>query len=200
MKTANGLSMLVAQAHRSAEIFLGERLNPSLIDTAIRRMQRAFQNVVLIGMPGCGKSTVASRIAERLGKTAVDTDKEIERVAQASIPTIFETEGEAAFREREAAVIRDIGKRSGLVIATGGGAVLRAENRAALRQNGVVIFLERELDDLATDGRPLSRDRAALERMYAERLPLYREVADVSIRVSGTPDDTCRLVEEVLKR
>ena len=200
MKTANGLAMLVAQAHRSAEIFLGERLNPSLIDTAIRRMQKMFQNVVLIGMPGCGKSTVASRIAAPLGKTAVDTDKEIEQAAGMSIPMIFETEGEAAFREREAAVIREIGKRSGLVIATGGGAVLRAENRAALRQNGVVIFLERELDDLAVDGRPLSRDRAALERMYEERLPLYRAAADVSIRVSGTPDDTCRLIEEVLKR
>lgn len=200
MKTANGLAMLVAQGHRAAEIFTRDTLPLHLIEEGLRQLERDFQNIVLVGMPGCGKSTIAPLLAQALRKTVIDTDEEVERIAGTSIPSLFEAEGETGFREREAAVAQEVGKRSGLVIATGGGIVLRADNRAALRQNAKVVFLERDLDSLSVSGRPLSRDRAAIERLYQERLPLYRQIADVTVQVSGTPHETCRLIEEALKR
>ena len=198
MKTANGLAMLVAQGHRAAEIFFGRPMDKALIESGLHTLENEFCNVVLVGMPGSGKSTVARLLAQRPGKATVDTDALVEQRADKSIPTIFAEQGEAAFRAMEAEAVQELGKQSGKIIATGGGAILTAENRAALRQNAVVVFLEREPDQLATDGRPLSRDREAIEAMWKKREPLYRAVADVTVAVVGTPEDVCDKIEEAI--
>ncbi len=198
LKTANGLPMLVAQAHRAAEIFFGKSLDDGLIETGLCELERQFRNVVLVGMPGCGKSTLARLLAEALGKEVADTDAVVESVAGKTIPTIFAEQGEAVFRRLEAEAVQELGKSGGKVIATGGGAILTKENRDALRQNAVVVFLERKLDALATNGRPLSKSREAIEELYKQRLPLYREVADVTVTVHGTPEETCRRIMEAI--
>lgn len=198
LKTANGLPMLVAQAHRAAEIFFGKSLDDGLIETGLCELERQFRNVVLVGMPGCGKSTQARLLAEALGKEAVDTDVAVEQNAGKPIPDIFAEQGEAEFRRLEAEAVQELGKSGGKVIATGGGAILTEENRNAMRQNAVVVFLERKLDTLATNGRPLSKSREAIEELYKQRLPLYREVADVTVTVNGTPEETCRRIVEAI--
>ncbi|MBR5540664.1 MAG: AAA family ATPase [Clostridia bacterium] len=198
LKTANGLAMLVAQAHRAAEIFFEKPLDKGLIENGLCGLEREFRNIVLVGMPGCGKSTQARLLAQKLGKQAVDTDSAVEQTVGKPIPDIFAEQGEAAFRRLEAAAVQELGKFAGKVIATGGGAILTEENRDALRQNGVVVFLERELDALATNGRPLSKNREALEELYRKRLPLYREVSDVTVTVTGTPEETCRRIQEAI--
>lgn len=194
----NGLEMLVAQGKRAAEIFFGHPLDDALVESTVRSMEQRFRNVVLVGMPGCGKSTVGALLSERLSKPFLDTDAMVEACGK-PIPAIIAEEGEAVFRDREAGAVAEAGKRLSHVIATGGGAVLREENRLALRQNATVIFLERPLGELATAGRPLSNGGAALTALYEKRLPLYREMADYTVSVDGDPEETCRRILEVLK-
>lgn len=182
LRWSNGLPMLVAQATAAAGYFLGtpgafESRNEEIIAGLEARMQ----NLVLIGMPGSGKSTVAKALGQITGKPVVDMDAEIEKRAGTTIPEIFAASGEAAFRDLESQVALDLGKQKGLIIATGGGAVLRPENVAALRQNGRMILLKRPLSKLATKGRPLSRDMDALREMARRRMPLYKAAADVVI-------------------
>ncbi len=198
LKTANGLAMLVAQAHRAAEIFFNKALDKELVEVGLRGLERQFRNIVLVGMPGCGKSTLSRLLAKELDKEAVDTDAVVEQTVGEAIPDIFAEQGEAAFRRLEAQAVQELGKTGGKVIATGGGAILTQENRDALRQNAVVVFLQRELDALATNGRPLSKSREALQELYKQRLPLYREVADVTVTVTGTPEETCRRIVEAI--
>ncbi|MBQ9963918.1 MAG: shikimate kinase [Clostridia bacterium] len=198
LKTANGLAMLAAQGHRAAEIFLDKPLDKGLIEECLRRLEKQFRNIVLVGMPGCGKSTQAHLLARALGRNAVDTDEYVEQSVGKPIPQIFEEMGEAAFRTYEAQAVQELCKGSGNVIATGGGAILTAENRTALRQNGVVVFLEREIEKLARAGRPLSRDEEAVRQLYAKRLPLYREAADVTVTVSRKPEETCARILEAI--
>ena len=182
LRWSNGLPMLVAQATAAAGYFLGtpgafEGFNEGII----ARMEAAMQNLVLIGMPGSGKSTVAKALGQITGKPVIDMDEEIVRRAGVSIPEIFASSGEAAFRDMEAGVAKDLGKEKGQIIATGGGAVLRPENVAALRQNGRIILLKRPLSKLATKGRPLSKDMDALRKMARQRMPIYTAAADVVI-------------------
>ena len=147
-----------------------------------------MENIILIGMPGCGKSTVGALLAKKAGRTFVDADAVIAEKAGRSIPQIFADGGEAAFRKIETEVLGDICKGSGLVIATGGGCVTHAENYPLLHQNGRIIWLKRDISALATDGRPLSQ-ASKLEEMYQKREPLYSAFADCVINNNHTPED-----------
>ena len=195
---AGGLTMLVAQAKRSAEIYLGHSLPDGEIERITALLSRSMQNIILIGMPGCGKSTVGALLAERLERPLLEADAELERTAGISLPTIFEHEGEEGFRRRETATLSELGKQSGTVISTGGGCVTRSENYPLLHQNGVLVWLNRDLNKLAREGRPLSLN-ADLAAMYAVREPLYARFADYVVDNSGTPEETVNAILEVLK-
>lgn len=181
----NGLYMLVAQAKKSSEIFTNTTIADEVIDTIYEELRASMQNIVLIGMPGCGKTTVATALSELTGRKMVDSDSEIER-RTGRTPKDWIEEGEDAFRRVESEVLRDLGKESGLIIATGGGVVTREENYAALHQNGLIVWLTRPLDALDATGRPLSQ-REGVAALYAQREPLYRRFADYTIENVGNP-------------
>ena len=196
----NGLWMLVAQAKEAAEYFTGSRIDEKRIAQIHRILSVQLQNIVLIGMPGCGKSTVSSVLAKLLGRTAIDADEEIVRLAGKSIPDIFAQDGEEIFRQWETEALASLGKQSGLIIATGGGCVTRARNYPLLHQNGILFWLRRDLAQLPTDGRPLSQS-TKLTQMYDVRRPLYEAFADHSIDNNGSVDNACasiiRILEEI---
>lgn len=192
-----GLYMLVGQAVAAVEIFLGEKLPDSALDRVFHEVSAAKENLVLTGMPGSGKSTVGALLAGALGRPLYDTDALIVERAGMEIPDIFKRRGEAAFRDLERDVIAELSQRTGCVIATGGGAVLRAENVRHLRANGRLYFLDRPLSDLVpTDDRPLALDRAALEARYRERYDTYCATADVRVPVSGAPDAVAETIRK----
>ena len=174
---SNGLSMLVAQAKYASDLFLDTRRPDSIIDEILEKTLQRVRNIVLVGMPGCGKSTLGKKMADESGKKFVDTDNLVEEKAGKSIPDIFKEDGEELFRRLEAEVIADVCKEGGQVIATGGGSVLNLENVRNMRQNGTVIFIKRDIAKLATEGRPLSQG-GDLEVMYKRRLPFYMAAAD----------------------
>ena len=185
----NGLWMLVAQAKEAAEVFTGAPIAHSAIARIHHTLSRQMQNLVLIGMPGCGKSTIGPLLAQATGRSFVDADETIAALAGKTIPEIFAQDGEDAFRRLETQVLADLGRRSGLVIATGGGCVTRADNYPLLHQNGILLRLERALSLLPTDGRPVSQ-RRSLSQLYEVRDPLYRAFADITIDNNGTPAQT----------
>ena len=195
---SNGLWMLVAQAKEAAEWFLGQKLTDDLIEAVYNKMRLQMENIILIVMPGCGKSTVGKALAETLGKQFVDADEELVKTFGKSIPDIFAEEGEAGFRVKETAVLKELGKKSGLVIATGGGCVTKAENYPLLHQNGTIFWLKRELDLLPTDGRPLSQSQN-LTDMYAKREPMYRSFADHIIDNNGNLTTTLEAIRQKLE-
>lgn len=188
-----GLYMLAEQARCAAEIFTGRRVDMSRTGAAVRILRRRKENLVLIGMPGCGKSTVGRRCAELLGREFVDSDTELEKDLGMPIPEFMSRYGEQEFRDRECRVIARLGRESGLVLATGGGVVTRPENYPALHQNGTMIFLEREISKLPKRGRPLSQ-KGNMVDMYAIRLPMYRRFADITTENNGNPDTVAREV------
>lgn len=194
----NGLWMLVAQAKEAAEWFLDHKLPDSLIAEVYRKMRLQMENIILIGMPGCGKSTIGRALARELNKEFVDADEEIVRSCGCTIAQLFAQEGEAGFRARETQILRSLGKRSGLVIATGGGCVTRKENYTSLHQNGTIFWLQRNLDRLPTDGRPLSQ-AGNLEDMYRVRKDLYQAFCDEIIDNNTSPENTIRTITEKLE-
>ena len=186
-----GLYMLVAQAVRASEHFLETTYPEDLTDRIYTRILRSKENIVLIGMPGSGKSSVGRILARETGRCLADTDRLITEKAGKSIPEIFREDGEPAFRDLESMVIRSLAKQGGQIISTGGGAVLRPENVAALRQNGRLFWLDRDPDSLVpTDDRPLADTIEKMKRLCREREPVYRAAADEIIPVRGTPEDT----------
>ena len=176
----SGLTMLVAQAKRAAELFLNTNIDDRKNDEIYETLSRQMKNIVLVGMPGCGKSTVGKALAKRLSRPFFDADQEIVKRAGKSIPEIFQTEGEAGFRKIETEVLFDLCRQSGAVIATGGGAVTVPQNHDILRQNSLVVFLNRDIAVLPTNGRPLSAQND-LHEMFRQRLPLYRAVCDYEV-------------------
>lgn len=195
---AGGLTMLVAQARRSSELFLGNTLPDEEIPRITKLLSDSMQNIILIGMPGCGKSTVGKILSQRLNRPLLEADADLVKTAGVPIPTIFEAEGEAGFRRRETAILAQLGKQSGTVISTGGGCVTRSENYPLLHQNGTIVWLRRDLDKLAREGRPLSLN-ADLHAMYATRQPLYQRFADFAVENTGTPEETVDAILEVLR-
>lgn len=194
---AGGLYMLVAQAKRSAELFTGRSIPDAEIDCIEALLKREMLNIVLVGMPGCGKSSVARALGRALGRPVVEADELIAEAAGRSIPEIFEREGEAGFRARETAVLREQGMRSGIVLSTGGGCVTREENYAPLHQNGTIVWLQRDTARLPKEGRPISL-RSDLGELYETRRPRYERFADLVIDNNGSVRETVEKIREVL--
>ena len=186
-----GLYMLVAQAVRASGYFLDTAYPDDLTDRIYSRILSRKENIVLIGMPGSGKSAVGKILAEKTGKPLADTDQLIVEKAGKTIPDIFREDGEPAFRDLESEVIRELSMEGGRIISTGGGAVLRPENVTALRQNGRLFWLNRDPESLVpTEDRPLADTQDKMRQLYIEREPVYRAAADEIIPVTGTPEDT----------
>ncbi len=194
---AGGLGMLVAQAWRSAEQFAGHAIPREKIKEIMSTLSRQMSNIVLIGMPGCGKTAVGRRLAAALGRPFIDADTEIEREAGCPIPDIFAAEGEAGFRARETAALARLGKGSGAVIATGGGCVTREENYPLLHQNGIIVWLQRDLFKLPTAGRPLSQKNSA-QALYAQRREKYAAFADLTVDNNGSLGAAVSRIKEAL--
>lgn len=191
-----GLTMLVAQAAFADKYFRGSLHSGGRIVNIVNRVKNDLENIVLIGMPGCGKSTSGKYVAKELGREFFDLDKVIVERAGKSIPNIFSEHGEEYFRDLESEVTKDISKRGGVVIACGGGTVLREENRIALHQNGKIFYIKRNLCDLAKGGRPLSQGDNAVEKLYEVRRPIYEGFADVTVE----PCETVEMcVAEIIK-
>lgn len=193
LRRSGGLPMLAAQAVRAEELFFDRAVPAEETEKIIAQLWHDRTNLVLVGMPGCGKTTVGRELAALSGRPLIDLDGEIVRRAGRSIPDIFREEGEEAFRELESQALAQVCAQSGQIVATGGGAVLREDNRAALRRTGRVYFLRRDLDLLPRDGRPLSQ-KGSLEEMYRARRPLYQAAADAVIDNSVSPEETAGLI------
>jgi shikimate dehydrogenase len=199
----NGLAMLTAQAKKAAEYFTDTDIANEEIERINSIIARQSLNIVMIGMPGCGKTSVGNALAKKMGREFIDTDKLITQAAGRTIPEIFAdnsvgTTGEEKFRTLETSILRDVCKQSGKVIATGGGVVTREENRHIIRQNGIVIFRERDISLLSVKGRPVSQ-RDGIEALAAARLPLYRSWSDFTAQgqnIEETAADIQKMFEE----
>ena len=196
VKADGGLYMLVAQAVLAAELFTDQPIPALEAGCIYGQLLAREQNLVLIGMPGSGKTTVGRLLAQRLGRELLDTDDLIVRTTGRPISDTIKDDGEDFFRQLEADIIKEAANKTGVVIATGGGAVLRRENILNLRQNGKLIYLDRPVEQLLpTADRPLADDEEKLRKIYYERLPIYREVADEIVEVlSGSPDKTVQSI------
>ena len=195
---AGGLYMLVSQAKRSCELFTGKSIPDSEIDRIERVQSHQMQNIVIIGMPGSGKTAVSTMLAERLGRKIFDTDTIVSEKAGMTIPEIFAAQGEAGFRKLETEATAEVGKLSGNIISTGGGVVTVADNYELLHQNGVIVWIERDTNKLARDGRPISLS-SDLNELYAARLPLYERFADIKADNNGDINDTVNAIMEMIK-
>ena len=194
----SGLWMLVAQAKKSAEWFLGQELPDSIVADIHRTLRDSMENITLVGMAGCGKSTIGRLLAKETCKKFVDADKEIEKRAGMTIPEFFDEYGEAQFRRLETQVLADLGKRSGQVIATGGGCVTREENYPLLHQNSRIIWIKRSPSRLPIEGRPLSQ-KTAPAVLYEERKHLYKLFSDAAVSNDGSKGETLTQILNILE-
>ena len=194
----NGLWMLVAQAKKSAEWFLDRELPNSLVRDIHRGLRDRMENIALIGMAGCGKSSIGRLLAKETGKQFLDADTEIEKLAGKTIPEIFAEDGEDAFRNLETQVLEQLGKQSGLVIATGGGCVTRERNYPLLHQNSRILWLQRCPARLPTEGRPLSQKHGPAA-LYEQRKPLYKAFCDAAIENEATRGETLTEILNILE-
>ena len=196
MLWANGLGMLVAQARAAAERFLDAPIPEGRVAEITANMEKKTHNLLLIGMPGCGKTTIGRELARRLNRPLEDVDRRIAATAGRPIPEIFAQEGEEGFRIREHLALCTVSKESGRVIACGGGIVTRKENWDPMRQNSTVIYLRRDLSLLPTSGRPMSQANP-VETLHRQRAPLYEQLADLTVENCGTPAETAN---EIIRR
>lgn len=191
-----GLYMLVAQAVKAYEFFTEKEADVALTDRIFSEVSAEKKNIVLTGMPSSGKSSIGKIIAKNLHREFVDTDAEIVKFAGMEISEIFSRFGEEKFREIETEIIKNISEKSGVVLATGGGAILKKENISALKMNGKIYFLDRPLEDLIpTDDRPLASSREAIEKRYKERYEIYVSTADEIIKNKPLMEDTAKVIE-----
>lgn len=191
----NGLCMLVAQAKKACEIFLDTTISDSVIDKITSAIEAQTGNIILVGMPGCGKSSLGELLSQNLGREVIDTDELIVKKAGISIPEIFAKFGEEHFRALEHEAICEAGKQSGKIIATGGGAVTRNKNYEPLHQNGKIFFVHRNISELPTEGRPISQT-TDLGELYNKRLPLYRAFCDSEVNNDRPLKETA---DEIIK-
>ena len=200
IKAVGGLYMLVAQAVYASGYFFDKEINKEDIDRIYKELYNEKQNIVIVGMPSAGKTSVGRELAKRLNMTFVDSDDVIVENIGMSIKDYFAQNNEKAFRDRESEAILDIAKKNNQVIATGGGVVLRQENVDFLKMNGEIVFLDRNVEDLlVTDDRPLSKSMDAIKEMYKIRRPLYEAAADKTVKVIGNLKETIDTVEGVTK-
>ena len=192
----NGLSMLVAQAKESAEYFLETAIPEEKNESVIATMESKMQNIILIGMPGCGKTTLGKLLAENTGRPFYDSDEWIETQHGHSPADIIRTQGEEAFRAIETQALEELCKQSGGIIATGGGCVTRPENELLLRQNGIVFWVMRSITALSTQGRPLSQQND-LQQLYAARKPFYEQFSDCRVTMDESPETTANKIMEM---
>lgn len=200
VKGVTGLYMLVAQAVLACEIFTEKKLEVKKITGEVfSKIKKEKQNIVLIGMPGCGKSTIGKALSELTGRKIIDTD-DIIKEKYGEISDIFSNYSEDFFRDKESEAVKEVSKNSGYIIATGGGAILRKENIDLLRQNGVIFFLNRPIEDIIpTADRPLSSDYAALKKRFDERYDKYISAMDYEIFVDGDPENAAEKIMEIIK-
>ena len=198
IKVQNGLLMLVSQARRAAELFTRQAIAREASKRIAEKLARDAENIILIGMPGCGKSTLGKLLASELGRPFADADEALVAAAGVPIPEIFKSEGEAGFRARETQTLARLCREKGHLIATGGGCVTVDANYPLLHQNGRIVFLDIKPEGLATEGRPLSLSRSP-EALYRERLPLYRKFADVTVPITRNIEENIKRIKEALK-
>lgn len=196
IKTMSGLMMLVAQAFFACQLFLNKKLDESIIIKIYKKLIFNMENILFIGMPSCGKTSMGKMLAEKLKRDFYDTDKLIEEEEGKTIPEIFEEKGEDYFRNLESKILKDLSKRNGLVIATGGGTPLREGNRYYILQNSLVIYLNRNLENLETSGRPLSKNLDDLKNLYKERKEIYEDLAHIKVDVI---EDKIKNLDIILK-
>lgn len=200
LRTATGLSMLVGQAYKAVQLFLDKEIPIEIMKKTLDSMQAEVENIVFIGMPGVGKTTIAKKIADILNRKLIPMDEMIELRENKSIPKIFKTEGEEKFRELESKLTSVIAKEKSLVIATGGGTPINIDNARRLKQNGMFVYLQRPIKELSTKGRPLSKNLQALEAIYQKRHPIYNHLADEVIEVKKYKKDTISSVLNALRK
>ena len=193
----NGFIMLAAQGELASRLFTKGPSRPWLADDIAGAINNETRNIALIGMPGCGKSTAAKILADKTGRPLIDIDALIEKASGKTIPAIFSEKGEEAFRRLETDILTEESKKSGAVIAAGGGVVTRPENRDLLRQNSLVVYLARDLNELDTVGRPLSLD-SGIQKLAKTRLHLYEAWSDITVLVSPDPEQTVIKILEVI--
>lgn len=193
---SDGLPMLVVQAVVASEIFQGKSISQDLVEEIITYIRRETGNIVLIGMPGSGKSTIGKLVAEKSGKEFYDTDELIKEKAEMPIPDIFEKFGEEHFRRLETEVVTEIGSKTGCVISTGGGVVTKMENYEPLVQNGRIYFIDRDLNKLSIAGRPLSKDRNTVNKLWEEREKMYRFFSDKTVYNEDIDSTSNQILED----
>lgn len=193
-----GLSMLVAQAARGFELFTDEKYEDGIIEKIIDKISRDTQNIILIGMPSCGKSTIGNIMSKMLSRQFLDADDEFKSMHGITPADAINTLGEPAFRDMESATLAELGKLSGVIIATGGGAVTRKENYPSLHQNGIIVYIKRDIDKLSTEGRPLSQ-RSSLNELFNRRKALYEGFADMTVENNGSAEETANNILNALK-
>lgn len=185
LKCGNGLNMLIWQGIKAYELYTDSIVEDKVAQNILNEIYNEKKNLVLIGMPGSGKSTYGKLIAKELNKEFYDTDKVFEETFGFTPKQVILEKGEPAFRDMESEIVTTLSSKLGVVIATGGGAVLRGNNRKLLKANGTVLFIDRDISLLPTDGRPLSKEYG-VQKLYEEREPIYRETADITIKTDGT--------------
>ena len=201
MEPISGLQMLVSQAVYSYMLFTDNVIEErdEITEKIAGAMRSEKQNILLIGMPGTGKTTVGTALADMLGRELFDTDEMIIARDGRTIPEIFADEGEEYFRDLESAAASELSQKTGVIISAGGGIITREENYYALAENSFIVFLNRDLTLLPIEGRPLSQSQP-LERLYQARLPLYRSWCDAEVDMNGlTPEETAEKIMEVFR-